>query len=152
MKQYNKSKPHKWDIKMFAVASSSGIIQDFEIYMGKGTIKSTSNLGLSGDIVLRLSDIIPKHKNYKLSFDNWFTSYNLMLNLKNLGILSIDTVRSNRIAGCQFENNKDLKKTGRGTFDTRIDTSNSIISCKWYDNKSVHLLSNYIGTEPTDLV
>jgi len=152
MKQYNKSKPHKWGIKMFALASKSGIIHDFEIYVGKSTIKSSTKMGLSGDIVIRLSDILPKHKNYKLSFDNWFTSYNLILHLKSLGILSVGTVRSNRIAGCQFENDKDLKKAGRGTYDTRIDTSHGIIGCKWYDNKSVHLISNYIGTEPTDPV
>lgn len=29
MKQYNKCKPHKWGIKLFAVVSSSGIIHDF---------------------------------------------------------------------------------------------------------------------------
>ncbi|XP_050063057.1 piggyBac transposable element-derived protein 3-like [Aphis gossypii] len=151
MKQYNKSKPHKWGIKMFALASKSGIIHDFEIYVGKSTIKSSTKMGLSGDIVIRLSNILPKHKNYKLSFDNWFTSYNLILHLKSLGILSVGTVRSNRIAGCQFEKDKDLKKAGRGTYDTRIDTSHGIIG-KWYDNKSVHLISNYISTEPTDPV
>jgi hypothetical protein len=100
-------------IRRLVYNSALYIIHDLEIYGGKGTIKSTSNLGLSGDIVLRLSDIIPKHKNYKPSFDNWFTSYNLMLNLKNLGILSVGSVRSNRIAGYQFENDIHLKKVGR---------------------------------------
>lgn len=152
MKQYNKSKSHKWGIKMFALASKSGIIHDFEIYVRKSTIKPSTKMGLSGDIVIRLSDILPKHKNYKLSFDNWFTSYNLKLHLKSLVILSVGTVRSNRIAGCQFENDKDLKKAGRGTYDTRIDKSHGIIGCKWYDNKSVHLISNYIGTKSIDPV
>lgn len=152
MKQYNKSKPHKWGIKLFALASKSGIVHDFETYVGKGTVKSVTNLGLSGDIVMRLSEIIPKNKNFKLSFDNWFTSYNLLVNLKSHGILGVGTVRSNRLSGCQFELDKNLKKSGRGSYDTKIDVANAIIACKWYDNKSVHLVSNYIGPEPTDQV
>lgn len=47
---------------------------------------------------------------------------------------------------------KDLKKSGRGSYDCKIDTNNAIIACKWYDNKIVHLLSNYIGPEPMDNV
>lgn len=68
MKQYNKSKPHKWGIKMFDLASKSGIVHDFEIYVGKGTVKSNTNLGLSGNIVIRLSKIIPLIINTNLVF------------------------------------------------------------------------------------
>lgn len=79
MKQYIKNKPHKWGIKIFAIASQCGIIHDFEIYVGKKTIPSkTSKLGISGDIVIRLADCVPKYQNYKLCFDNWFTSYSLI--------------------------------------------------------------------------
>ncbi|KAF5281761.1 hypothetical protein FQR65_LT14556 [Abscondita terminalis] len=46
LKQFVKNKPHKWGIKMFARASSNGIIHDFEIYVGKGTVKETSELGI----------------------------------------------------------------------------------------------------------
>ncbi|KAE9525654.1 hypothetical protein AGLY_014181, partial [Aphis glycines] len=145
MKLYNKSKPHKWGIKMFALASKSGIVHDFEIYVGKGTVKSNTNLGLSGDIAIHLSEIIPKNKNFKLSFDNWFTSYNLVVSLKNHGILGVGTVRSNRLSGCQFENDKNLKKSRRGSYDTKIDTINVIVACKWFDNKTVHLVSNYMS-------
>lgn len=77
MKQYVSSKPHKWGIKVFALASKCGIIHDFEIYIGKGTTKTNTKLGLSGDIVIRLTEVIPKNKNYKIFIDNWFTSYNL---------------------------------------------------------------------------
>jgi len=152
MKQYNKAKPHKWGIKVFALASKSGFVHDFEFYVGKGTIKSKSTLGLSGDIIIRLCDIIPRNKNYKLCFDNWFTSYQLMCNLKHFGILANGTVRINRMSGCQFKSDKELKKEGRGTYDSKIDTNSGIVGCKWFDNKFVHLFSNYIGPEPTDEV
>lgn len=67
MKQYNKNKPHKWGIKLFAIASKSGIVHDFEIYIGKGTLPpSEHGLGISGDVVMRLAECIPKNENYKV--------------------------------------------------------------------------------------
>ncbi|KAG0430788.1 hypothetical protein HPB47_022384 [Ixodes persulcatus] len=53
MKQYFKTKSHKWAYKMFTRASSSGIMHDFVIYKGNGTAKY-HELGISGDIVLDL--------------------------------------------------------------------------------------------------
>jgi len=46
--------------------------------MGKGNVKNVSPLGISGDIVLRLVDGLPKRQNYKIFMDNWFTSLSLM--------------------------------------------------------------------------
>lgn len=71
MKKYIHNKPHKWGLKMFATASKSGIAHDFEIYVGKKTIPESKNrLGISGDIVIRLAECLPKFCNYKLCFDN----------------------------------------------------------------------------------
>jgi len=67
MKQYNKNKPHKWGIKMFALASSNGLVHDFEIYVQKGSLPlSEHGLGISGNVVMRLVESIPKHQNYKV--------------------------------------------------------------------------------------
>ena len=66
LKQYVRNKPHKWGIKVFARAGSSGIVYDFEEYVGKGTVKNVSPLGISGDIVLRLVDGLPKGQNYSV--------------------------------------------------------------------------------------
>lgn len=67
MKQYNKNKPHKWGIKMFALASSHGFVHDFEIYVGKGTLPpSELGLGISGDVVIRLVDCVSNHENYNI--------------------------------------------------------------------------------------
>lgn len=54
MKQYNKSKPHKWGFSVFTRAEVSGIMYDFEMYTGKN-MKLEGNLGISGNIVLRLT-------------------------------------------------------------------------------------------------
>ena len=38
LKQYVTNKPHKWGIKLSACTGSSGIVYDFEMYVGKGTV------------------------------------------------------------------------------------------------------------------
>ena len=91
LKQYVRNKPHKWGMKVFPHAGFSGILYDFEVYMGKGNVKNFSPLGISGDIVLRLVEGLPKGKNYKMFMDNWFTSFSLMCALKETGILALGT-------------------------------------------------------------
>lgn len=88
----------------------------------------------------------------KLSMDNWFNSYKLQCKLKCEGVLSVGTVRSNRIAGCPLENYKTMKSKGRGHFDYAVDIENNIVVTKWFDNKVVHVISNYIGPHPIDCV
>jgi hypothetical protein len=56
-------------MKVFACAVSSGIVYDFEVYVGKGTVQIVSPLGMRGD-VLRLVDGLPKGQNYKVFMDN----------------------------------------------------------------------------------
>jgi hypothetical protein len=70
LKQYVRNKPHKLGMKVFARAGSSGIVYDFEVYVGKGTVKNVSLLSISGDVVLRLVDGLPKGQNYKVFMDN----------------------------------------------------------------------------------
>lgn len=151
MKQYNPKKPHKWGIKVFALASKCGIINDYEIYVGKGTVTETK-LGICGDIVVRLVDIVPKDKNYKLFIDNWFNSHRLLCHLKEVGLLAVGTIRPDRIGRCPFTKDKDLLEEGRGSMDVKLDTENNIIACKWADNKTVCLASTYVGAEPVDEV
>ncbi|XP_049964512.1 piggyBac transposable element-derived protein 3-like [Schistocerca serialis cubense] len=83
LKHYVKSKPQKWGINVFARAGDSEIVYDFEIYRGKGTVHNDTGLGISGDIVIRLVEGLPKYKNFKVFTDNRFTSYNLISALKN---------------------------------------------------------------------
>lgn len=92
-------------------------------------------LGISGDIVERLAEVIPKNKNNKVFIDNWFTSYALLCEMKRLGIMVTGTVKENRIGHCPFISTKDLMKKERGTYDIRVDEENKIVACKWFDNK-----------------
>ncbi|XP_065319094.1 piggyBac transposable element-derived protein 3-like [Gordionus sp. m RMFG-2023] len=151
LRQYIKSKPHKWGIKVFALCGSSGYMYDFEIYQGKSTNIIKSCLGISGDIVLRISEIIPPNINHKLYMDNFFSSYQLYLMLKKRDIMVSGTIRSNLLSGCTLKNDKALKKEGRGAIDYKSE-KNGIIICKWQDNKAVTTISNFIGVLPTTKV
>ncbi|XP_043064548.1 piggyBac transposable element-derived protein 3-like, partial [Drosophila ficusphila] len=147
LKQYLPKKPHKWGFKMFSRAGVSGIIYDFCLYVGDGTCKSYG-LGLSSDIVLHLASNIPENQNFKLFFDNWFTSVSLMIALKERGILAVGTIRNNRLKNVNLLNEKQLADKGRGSFDIKVEGTYNLISCRWYDNKCVQLLSNYIADTP----
>ena len=67
-------------------------------------------------------------------------------------MLGIGTVQTNRLSGCTFKNKKDMKKSDRVTYDTKIDTTNKVVATKWYDNKFVRVVSNYKSIHPLDKV
>lgn len=70
------------------------------------------------------------------------------------GILSLGTVRKNRLPGLEFKSDKQMKKEGRGVheeYKTIIDNID-IRAWKWFDNKGVCLLSTFCGSRPTDTV
>lgn len=148
IKQYIKNKPHKWGIKVFARAGVSGFVYDFQIYVGKGTVQSVSPLGISGDIVVKLCDSLPHNQNYKVFMDNWFTSYALLCELKQKGILACGTVRIPRMQCSVLKSEKQLKSEGRGSFDFATEQNENILIAKWFDNKTVHVTSNYKGITP----
>lgn len=70
LKQYMKNKPHKWGIKVFALAGAGGMLCDFEIYVFKGTTADKTDLGIFSDVVLQLAESILPNKNFKFYIDN----------------------------------------------------------------------------------
>lgn len=150
LKQYMPKKPHKWGYKVISRAGESGFIYDFLIYTGKDTIKDNENVGLSSAYVLKLIKNLPAHKNYKIYYDNWFSSVPLIDALNEKGILCLSTVRANRLKGLKLKEDKELKREGRGALDFSIEQRTDSVVVKWFDNKSVHLLSNYAGVDPID--
>lgn len=66
--------------------------------------------------------------------------------MKYDGVLNVGTVRSNRVAGCPLKNNKTTKSKGCGDInyiDYTVDTVSNIAVTKWFDNKFIHVTSNY---------
>jgi len=154
LKQYIPKKPHKWGYKMFVLSSTSGFSYDFEFYTGKNDnhLKpGEPDCGASGNVVIRLTRIVPSNKNHKLYFDNYFTSPALQLHLASRGIHSLGTVRLNRIPQCNVPSEKTMKQKGRGTFVEKSTTvgATSLSLVSWYDNRIVNFLSTFVGSLPS---
>ena len=62
----------------------------------------------------------------------------LCLGLKSLSILITATIRANRVAGCPLKCEKELKKR-----DAQVSPNSGIVLVRWFDNKSVQLVSTY---------
>jgi len=155
LKVYVKNKPKKWGYKVFALCDCSGVLLNFEIYTGKEEYDSElPDVGVSGNVVLRLTKVLQRHMNHKVYYDNWFSSVNVLVELEKMGIQSLGTVRPNRLPGCSFINDKEMKRQGRGTVEEKVSSVEGveIIALKWYDNKPVHLVSSFAGAYPTSTV
>ena len=143
VKQYNSKKIHKWGFKNMVCASRSGIIYNFFMYGGKhsaGTYKCGAE-----NLVLQLVQNIPKHQNYQVFFDDWFSTFPLLLKLQSMGILATATFRMNRLTGCPLMSDKDFKKEGRWSFDYRTNMNLMLRVVKWHDNKAVTVASTFGG-------
>lgn len=153
LKQYNPKKPHKWGYKVFVLSGKSGFCYDFDIFAGAQSNvvpESCPNLSASSNVVIRMSYFIPKHCNYKIFFDNWFTSIPLLVYLHKEGILPLGTARLNRLTGLKMPKEKELRKKGRGTFCEMVTNVDEIkiTAVSWLDNKVVNMVSTYAGSQP----
>jgi hypothetical protein len=74
--------------------------------------------------------------------DNFFTSYDLLRDLRLGGFKATGTMRPNRSGGANktMMSDKELMKTPRGSYDHRCD--GQVFVAKWYDNAVVTLASN----------
>lgn len=156
IKVYMKNKPHKWGFKLWGRAGSSGTLFEFEIYQGELQSKegetAEPQISKSSDVVLRMTRNIPVGQNFKVFADNYFTSLSLVETLKANGIFYVGTVRINRLKGCALKDEKSLKKDGRGAFDELVEMNSGAVAVRWFDNRSVDLLSSYIGVNPVSNV
>ncbi|KAK0141498.1 PiggyBac transposable element-derived protein 1 [Merluccius polli] len=71
----------------------------------------------------------------KMSVKKWTKNY-------------VGTARQVRLPNCNLEDEKSLKKKGRGSYDVRVEGNHNICAVKWYDNKAVTLVSSFAGPEP----
>ena len=102
--------------------------------------QNSKNLGYCGaDIVLKSTGHIP---------NNYFTYSELLVELKSKNILAVGTLRSDHIGGCILKPEKDLKKYGRGSYDSAVEEYSMIRIVGWLDNRAVQLASNFPYIEP----
>ncbi|KAK2725632.1 hypothetical protein QYM36_000211 [Artemia franciscana] len=74
----------------------------------------------------------------------------LVVHLKEIGYDCIVTIRQNRLLGCKLMEEKEMKRFRMGNVDWRVEKSTEVCLVRWYDNKAVTLVSNYVAVEPKD--
>lgn len=84
------------------MCNDKGFAYDFEIYSGTENdpefrLADEPDLGASSNIVVRLCRSIPKNQNYKVFFDNYYTSPELISYLAKVGIYALGTVNRGRL-------------------------------------------------------
>lgn len=152
MKQYLPNKPKKWGFKLFVMCDTTGYGYKFEIYSGAPETPDLGEPDLqpSANIVVRLVREVPKFQNHIIYFDNYYTTVALVVYLRTIGILSVGTIRRNRIKNCKLPDEKVMQKFERGTSHEFICNIHGIdvSSLSWKDNRVVNLLSTYVGVKP----
>lgn len=81
-------------------------------------------------------------------FDNFFTNYQLLHDLRLLGYRTTGTMRENRTMKCPHITVKMMKKRPRAEYDYRFDMENEISIVRWKDNNVVTIGTNYDTIEP----
>ncbi|VVC87113.1 unnamed protein product [Leptidea sinapis] len=110
-------------------------------------------LWVSSKTVVKLCKTIKDKPLSSVFFDNWITSLELVYYLRNeYGILSLGTIRKDRMRVSDMIKDKDLKKKGRGSHAMMTDNKNKITIVKWVDNDCVDLVSSYCGVEPVGTI
>nr|XP_054932727.1 piggyBac transposable element-derived protein 2-like [Dermacentor andersoni] len=152
LKQYNPKKPHRWGYKIFVLSGISGFPYNFEPYSGRENVITDGmvDCGAIGNDVLRLTSPVPCDVRHKVYFDNYFNSPKLQITLAKTGILSLGTIRANRLPGCPIKSEKELKMLGRGASDEVCCTAEGVeLSCvRWHANRAVTFLSSFAGRSP----
>ena len=139
MKKYNLKKIHGWGFKNMVRAGQSGMIYEVFLNVGKHSAGNKKTGALES--VLRFVEQLSKNQNYRLFFDNWFSTFPLLINLYSMGIFATATSRSNRIAGFPLMADKDSKSPGQGSFDYSSGLNSLLCVLKWFDNKGVIVAS-----------
>lgn len=140
-------------MKLFVLCDSSGFSYRCEVYCGKNdnvVLPGSTDLGATGNVVVRLSQTIPDFKNYIINTDNFYTSLPLLVYLRSHGIYALGTIRADRIPNCKLPKDNAMKAKNRGYSEEYVGTSLGvdITTVIWKDNKRVRLASTYVGVEP----
>ena len=147
-KQFIKSKPIRFGYKLWMLCSSDGVPYHADIYEGRTDQNEVGPLG--SRVVLKLLQVCKNPENHHIFMDNFFTSYDLLVQLKAKNFKATGTVRENRLKHCPLIETKMMKKKERGSYDYRSDGKIEVV--KWNDNSVVTLCSNITGVQPINKV
>ena len=144
-KMYMNNKPIKFGYKYWVLSSADGYPFHLKLYLGKNTDRGDDTLGAF--VVKELVAKIQEPACHTITFYNFFTSYNLLIELKEKMIAATGTIRYNRLKGAPLPSFQEAKKMPRGTIHSAGD--GHVVACCWTDNKPVYVASNTYGIHPT---
>lgn len=147
-KQFIRGKPVRFGYKNWMVTSSDGYCYAFDLYCGKSPgANPTEPLGTR--VVKQLLDKLSTNpRDHVVYFDNFFTSFDLLRDLRQVGFRATGTVREGRTKKCPLVAVKEMKKKNRADFDYRFDKVNQILFVRWLDNSVCTMGSNYDNVLP----
>ncbi|GLV38098.1 hypothetical protein CBL_10065 [Carabus blaptoides fortunei] len=142
-KQFIRAKPVRFGYKERMLCSHSGYCYNFIKYSGAEQRKDKhDNLPLGSKVVLQLLDIIENPSDHEVYFDNYFTSYNLIVILKEKNTKATGRLRENRTKKCPLLSTNEMKQKNRGYYEYKYDKKELILCVRWKDNSIVTMPSN----------
>ena len=140
-RQYVRGKPHPFGIKAFVLADSkTGYLHNVRIYFGAETdIVEDPSLLQTTRTVITLAEHLQK-KAYHLYCDRFYTSPELSVALREMGVMLTGTVRTNRrgmLLAVKAPGKPKLKKG-----ETKAYRAGETMVLQWQDKRLVTLLSS----------
>ncbi|GBP44386.1 PiggyBac transposable element-derived protein 3 [Eumeta japonica] len=146
-KQHIHRKPIRFGYKNWSICTRLGYLIYGELYQGASTGNTHPELGVGASVVLDLVSKLPKN-NYNLYMDNFFTSLPLLEELKKLGHDGTGTIKANRVDGAPLKDQKEMKKTSRGSYHQYTDMLSEITLVRYNDNNIVTVALTQSGVNP----
>ncbi|XP_047510428.1 piggyBac transposable element-derived protein 3-like [Pieris napi] len=134
------------------ICGKSGLVYDFIIYQGASTNLDKNDIaryGASASYVNALAKRIISPGHY-LFYDNYFSNYLLLQDLRDRQIYAGGTIRLDRFGKPPLITDKEGAKKHRGFSDQVTNSSKDVVVLKWMDNKGVILASNFVGVGEQD--
>jgi len=144
-KMFIRGKPIRFGYKVWMLCSSDGYPYQATIYCGKSD--RPESRGLGEHVVLSFVEKISAKSQHELYFDNFFTSYNLMCQLRDVGMRATGTAREGRLGNAVLASKRNFDKSQRGKFEHTCDGKVCIV--RWSDNNVVTCMSNFDHVYPT---
>lgn len=145
-KQYDRSKPIRWGIKVYmACDASNGYAHNIDIYTGKDPdFAELSSVNIAAAVVMKLVQDL-WGQGYHIYTDRFYTSPLLLHWLRMLDLTGTGTCMTNRKHFPQdIIDKKDLTQ---GNFVWKQCQTTGIVATRWTDKRPIYLLSN--GCKPT---
>ena len=93
-KMFMRGKPIRFGYKIWMLCFPDGYPYQADIYCGRSTRPSDTPLG--EHVILKFADLLPQRSEHILFFNNFFTSYNLLIKLHDMDVKATRMVRDGR--------------------------------------------------------